>query len=569
MRHIVIFSVVLLNCVLLVASPIQKVVLLINKPEQYKKTEWQIKIDIPFKNPYDQDEIALDMILKSPSGRTSIVPCYYESVGSDSISCWKARFCASEAGKYVYSFVLNKGGVVIDSTASRVISFEPSSKKGFLHPNNFWTLRYDNGDLFRGIGLNIGWESRDEDDSKYFKALHEDKRYNYAYMVKKLAQNGGNFFRTWMIYWNLPVDWPTVYNNSRYKNSSGYFNESGAERLDWLVEYCDSLGVYIMLTLDSHVGYMGMGWEISKYNIKNGGFAHTPKEFFTHPQSKKQYKNKLRYMVARYGYSPAIAAWEFFNEIDHVVYEKADDKIQDSIITNWHDEMSQFLRKTDPYQHIITTSISHRDIEGLNQVKNIDINQRHIYKNTKAIPSVIIDYTQKFSKPYVIGESAYEWDWSKNFNDFAEEMDNDFKQGLWLGMFSPTPILPMSWWWEFFEHRGLMEYFSKVQIVNQLIINDCNGNIISTDIKVNPASIDIRAIRTKSKIFVYLYCNTDAVNPRLSGEALKNVRKILLFSPDVPGINGSTAISYSTEKNAVVLKNVQLKARNNYILMLE
>jgi len=120
------------------------------------------------------------------------------------------------------------------------------------------------------------WESRDEDDSKYFESLHEDKRFNYDFMLKKLTANGGNFFRLWMIYWNLPVDWKTVKNNSRYQNTNSPYNESGMKRMDWLVNLSDSLGIHMMLALESHVGFMGDGWNLSSYNANNGGPAKTP-----------------------------------------------------------------------------------------------------------------------------------------------------------------------------------------------------------------------------------------------------------------------------------------------------
>lgn len=426
-------------------AQILKTELLQTKVNQYQKTEWNLVLKASWSNPYAFSEIALDMILTSPSGKQLALPCYYESGKSGDESVWKARFTARETGVYSYYFKLEENGKIVSSTSKAEFNVNPSKDKGFLNPNDFWTLRYDNGELFRGIGENICWESRDVDDSKYFKALHEDKRFNYNYMLTKLAANGGNFFRTWMIYWNLPVDWKTVINNSRYQNTTSPYNESGMKRMDQLVELCDSLGIHMMLALESHVGYMGIGWDISNYNVANGGFAKTPLEFFTLQKAREQYKNKLRLMVARYGYSPAIGAWEFFNEIDNAMYNvKPEDQLPPSAITSWHDEMSTFLKGIDPFKHIVTTSVSHRDIEGMNDLKNIDINQKHMYKNTAAIPGTIREYTQKHNKPYVIGESGYEWDWSKNFNDFASEMDADFKHALWLGLFSPTPVLPMS-----------------------------------------------------------------------------------------------------------------------------
>jgi hypothetical protein len=483
---------------------------------QYQKAEWDVSLKASWNNPYAFDEIALDMVLTSPSGKKLTLPCYYESGKSGDVSVWKARFTAREAGVYTYLFELKENGKVVSDSPKAEFKVKASKAKGFLSPNDFWTFRYDNGELFRGIGENICWESRDEDDSKYFKALHEDKRFNYNYMLKKLSANGGNFFRTWMIYWNLPVDWKTVINNSRYQNTTSPYNESGMKRMDQLVELCDSLGIHMMLALESHVGFMGDGWKMSSYNVANGGPAKTPLEFFTLPEARQQYKNKLRLMVARYGYSPSICAWEFFNEIDNAMYNvKPEDQLPPSAITAWHNEMSTFLKSIDPYKHIVTTSVSHRDIDGMNDLKNLDINQRHIYKNTSGIPGTIREYTKKHNKPYIIGESGYEWDWSKNFNDFGDEMDGDFKRALWYGLFSPTPVLPMSWWWEFFENRGMMGYFKQVSEMNRSMLEAGKGNFELFDVKTVQNGIEAYGISCGKRNFIYLY------NPAASIESLR------------------------------------------------
>lgn len=472
----------------------------------YNKAEWQLAVNDEYTNPYDPADVALDMVLLSPSGREIMLPCFFDPLAKDKTLPWKARFMPQETGNYTYSFRLSRKGQITGESSKKSFTVAASDGKGILHTHDFWTLRYDNGESFRGIGKNISWESRDEDDSKYFRELHEDKRFNYDYMLGKLSENGGNFFRTWMIYWNLPVDWKTIHNNSRYQNSTSAYNESGIQRMDELIELCDSLGIHVMLALESHVGYMGMGWDISNYNVKNGGFANTPTEFFSLPESREQYKNKLRYMVARYGYSPAIGAWEFFNEVDNAMYNVGpDDQIPADIVADWHGEMSSYLKKIDPFGHIVTTSVSHRDIPGMNDLPNIDLNQRHIYKNTNAIPSTLRDYSAKHNKPYVIGESGYEWDWSKNFNDFADEMDGDFKRALWYGLFSPTPVLPMSWWWEFFENRGMMSYFAKVRQINDMMLKAGEGSFTEVEIKPMQNEVIAFGVKCGETSFIYLF----------------------------------------------------------------
>lgn len=137
--------------------------------------------------------------------------------------------------------------------------------------------------------------------------------------------------------------------------------------------------------------------------------------------------------------------------------------------------MGKYLKEIDPFGHPVTTSISHRDLAGLNEVPSLDINQKHIYRNTAIIPSTIRDYEERFGKPYVIGEFGYEWDWSLNFDDFADDMDRDFRRGLWYGLFSPTPVTPMSWWWEYFENRGMMTYFRGVREISDRMLAAGNG----------------------------------------------------------------------------------------------
>lgn len=51
-----------------------------------------------WKNPYLQEDIALDMFITSPSGKALTLPCYFESGESGKESVWKARFSPQETG---------------------------------------------------------------------------------------------------------------------------------------------------------------------------------------------------------------------------------------------------------------------------------------------------------------------------------------------------------------------------------------------------------------------------------------------------------------------------------------
>ncbi len=273
-------------------------------------------------SPCRVEEVRLDLDLVSPSDKPVVIPAYYESGQSGSLSVWKVRFTPVETGEYHGEFVLTNGAV---HSVSTKLSFvvTPSNQKGFLHVADDWTFRFDDGKPFRGIGENIGWESRSHDDSRFLRSLNESPRYNYEYMLGRLVVDGGNFFRAWMCPWNLPLEWKTVSNTNRYADDDGYFNASAMQRMDRLVDLTSSLDVYMMLTLDNSGDFQGWAWHHNSYNRENGGPVTEPQDFFTNPRAKAQYKDRLRYLVARWGYSPHIAAWEFFNEIDNLMYRSA------------------------------------------------------------------------------------------------------------------------------------------------------------------------------------------------------------------------------------------------------
>ena len=65
------------------------------------------------------------------------------------------------------------------------------------------------------------------------------------------------------------------------------------------------------------------------------------------------YQKRLRYLIGRYGYSPHLLAWEFFNEIDNVFGPLNGDDV-----VAWHRQMGQWLHAHDPYGHLVTTSLT-------------------------------------------------------------------------------------------------------------------------------------------------------------------------------------------------------------------
>lgn len=511
------FPITLLTCVsvfiisLTNGQVIRSAQLLTPEPGKYEKAEWEIRLSANYLNPYDSADIALEMVLRAPSGKTIILPCYYEAGNTDQ-SIWKARFAPRETGRYNYSFrLINKQKVV--TTKPAFFQAKPSGKDGFLHTGNLWTFRFDSGKPFRGIGENVAWEGR----------VHEDPKNSFEYFLPRLARGGGNFFRTISVAWNLPMEQQIVETkrrlNKRYSNTNAYYHPQGLARMDTLLNMADSLGLYCMLTLSWHGELRQIDhWSIYPYNTAQGGPAATPTEFFTHEEARRRFRNRLRYIIARWGYSTRLAMLELFNEIDnasYAVFKDAGGSSTDSIviphryITEWHAAMGRYLRSIDPYQHIVSTSISHREIEGLFQQGEMDVNIEHIYKRTDAIPAAINHYTTEYKKPFVVGEYGFRWEDAKTI--YTQESIIDYKKGLWYGLFNPTPVLPMTWWWEFFDQHQLMNYLTSVRAINDRMLRAGGGSF--KQVSVTGSGLYTAGLQCGNTYFVHVL-NKDSTDTK-------------------------------------------------------
>ena len=509
------------------------------KVKQYDAIFFEVALTGEWENPYLQEEAALDMVLTAPSGKELVLPCFYKAGESGAESTWEARFTPQEKGKYTYFFRYTQDGQVASESAPATFKSRRNRKgEGILHVRDNWTLVYDNGKPFRGVGINLCWESRTQDDSKFFADLHEQHdRFNFDAMLPDFAQNGGNFTRMWICDWNFPIDRQTGFNNHRYEETTEYMNSSACERLDHVVNLCEDLDIKVMLC-------MGQG------NVVAG------RAFFNCPDQKVRYKNYLRYIVARWGYSPAIAMWEFFNEIDNVQHNAPEGVIPAEEIVAWHDQMSTYLAGLDPFQHIRTTSISHRDLEGLNDLPNLDINQKHIYNATHVVPETIDAYVAKHNKHYIVGEVGYEWDWSKNFDDFADGMEMDFRRAFWYGLFSQTSLTPMTWWWEWFDEHKTIPYMKNARLISDMMLKAGKGDF-QKFATVKHDKAEAYAVRCGKTTFVYVYNGNDEVLDNIAIEIGK-AGKVKVSTLDPENVKLTKAVRMTSD-GTLSFENLGLK----------
>ena len=205
-------------------------------------------------------------------------------------------------------------------------------------------------------------------------------------------------------------------------------------------------------------------------------------------------------------------------------------------------------------------------MEGLNSIPGIDINQKHIYKNTSGIPGEIEKYEKEFGKPYVIGEFGYEWDWSKNFDEFADGMDFDFKRGLWYGLFTSTPVSPMSWWWEYFEDRNLIPYFRGVREINDLMLK--SGNSDFKKLNVYAEGLETYGVQCGEMVFVYVLNQSDETVTSSIHIEMTTPEKLNLKSFQPSSLKSVTQRIVGQSNGVVVIGSGKIDAKEDLVFIL-
>lgn len=402
---------------------------------RYEKLELAVDLGATYDNPFDPADVALDAVFTSPSGQRRSVPGFFlvpyrrevrdghEVMIPQAGGGWKVRFAPTELGRYTWSLRLrDRTGEVTGATGSFQCTKSPG--KGFIRPSKAdpHYLAFDNGAGYFAIGHNLpGYHTSNQ--------LAETA-------MRKFAAAKENYNRWWLYSYQLGIEWgPKL----------GWYQQDRAARMDQALDWGQKLGLYYMLCLDTHQDFREGGWERNPYNAKNGGPCANAGEFFTSETARTLYKQRLRYQVARWGYSPSVLCWEFGNEIEGW----ADSP--DTIKLPWTREMSDYLRGLDPFGHPITTSFwSHTGPPKYWQLPNLDIVQTHLYTNDNSnvaeiVRELSLKQHRELAKPHIFGEFGID---SRGGFEQKDPQGWGIHNALWAGLTSFCAGGPMPWWHE-------------------------------------------------------------------------------------------------------------------------
>jgi hypothetical protein len=419
-------------------------------------------VDVPVvANPFDDELIRVDATFAGPDARTWVVPAFWYqgyarrlSGGTELLSLqgapeWRVRFTSPTTGEFraTLTATLNGQPPVTSPPLSFTVSAAAAPVSGFVQvATNRSHFCLSDGRLLPLIGHCVCWH-------------HARGTYDYDDWLGAMQRVGENYTRLWMCPWAFGLEAET--------NTLTRYRLDRAWQLDYVFRLAEQRGLYLMLCFDYHgmfetePDYWGGNnfWPKNPYNAVVGGPCTNQNHFFTSAQAKRTYQKRLRYLVARYGASPNLLAWQFFNEIDNVYRY-----LNPTNVATWHAEQGDWLHANDPFRHLVTTSLTGgSDRPEIWSLPQMDFSMYHSYGQPDpalGLAARVRSFRERYAKPMMIGEFGVDWQgWDHADDPFLRGM----RQGVWAGVVGGSVGTSMSWWWEAIHNENLYPLYQTVR----------------------------------------------------------------------------------------------------------
>ncbi len=215
----------------------------------------------------------------------------------------------------------------------------------------------------------------------------------YKDVLIDMADNGANYFRTIMNPYSTDIEW------EKLGDYTGRL--SNAQEMDEILELAEDRDFYLQWNFQQHSvfqvdpGSTYWGWNASPnlycYNVESDGsvlsFITGINPDNTANEAKKYYKQRLRYILARWGYSTNISVFELTSEINQYGAGAAygsSDLYKDNVpaFVSWMTEMGEYVKSQyNGKTHLLTTCYAGPKNDNDNAFSNscFDIMSSNIY----------------------------------------------------------------------------------------------------------------------------------------------------------------------------------------------
>lgn len=438
-----------------------------------QSTEQFLNSSVPGINPYDYSQLTFEADFKNLT--TNITyhreGFYYREiqiVGTSTVQSlsqypMRVRFAPPENGTYSFVLTLKVQNVIVATFDKGFFTVIESGKRGFLSTGNNRHLKDYHGNSFVALGQNIPFAS----DPPTVLGFNTQRGF-----IDDLGNNSGNFFRIRMDPWSNEIEYEEigVYGSKRQPGEN-FDRQWHAYELDKTFALAEGKNMYMLFNLlqdqqfDVNNPYIppSSPWHWNSNPYKS--VAAAPQDFFdiSNPTFTTPYKNKLRYFMARYGYSPNVGVISLINETDNINNYKDGATFQQRFITRqrveqWLGSMSTYLKTFYPQHLLMTgyaTSPSSPD-NGPNSMPTMDIVSKNHYSNTRRvikqrhddIPYQIL--TNNSNKPFIFGEIGTGLGAPPCGQPREDQFtDADFHNAAWSTVMFRNAIGTGMFWWDF------------------------------------------------------------------------------------------------------------------------
>jgi hypothetical protein len=419
---------------------------LVERPAAYPGAPAEFRADVAgtYDNPFDPDQVALDVEVQFEDEAPRRHPGYFTQDALRRLEGrreqltvsggeWRFRWTPLRTGRFRLTPIFRtRQGEARGETLTLPRQAPKPNRFVRVSPDDRRHFAYRDGRPYFPVGINLCWGG---------------DRGTFAYddWLERLADQGANWGRLW-----LSPEFTTfaleVKGSATEGKGLGFMWLPNAWRLEYVLAQAERRGIHLMVCIDSFNILKDRDgfnyWEQAPHNLANGGPLARPEDFWTNPTMRRHYRNKLRYLVARYGAFPGVFAWEFWNEVDLTRGFRAE-RVQE-----WHKEMSRTLRELDPYDHMHTTSFAATaGVRQIDQLAEMDFTQTHHYSSPDIVATVVDQQLRKTSlgKPHLVGEIGADWQGPRADED-AEGMQ--IHDPMWAMIGLAGSGTAMGWWWD-------------------------------------------------------------------------------------------------------------------------
>jgi hypothetical protein len=239
----------------------------------------------------------------------------------------------------------------------------------------------------------------------------------------------------------------------------------------------------------------------------------------------------MRYIIARWGYSTRVFAWELWSELN--ISGSTREFYRTPECVNWHRMATAAIDEFDPNKHLITThycpdySAQNMDITALPGITHSSVDAYH---NEPRILKILdlLSATAQFNnpsgKPVLVTEFG-----GASFAQGLVHLENSLHAGLWASTSIPLAGTPLFWWWGLIEEEN---YYPEFLAISRFMKGEDRRD--PTLVPYNP-----------------VFSDPGHPDVRIRAFSLKNGTRSLGWIYDAPAFNSSSSDAHPVISNLV------------------